>query len=104
MKDRQRTPLATPTDLGAATREISGAMNLLLADVFAPYLKTKHFHWHLSGPHFRDYHLLFDEQAQQIFSMADPIRELDLTHRPEAAPREAVVKVIPVDLRRRSAF
>jgi len=76
MKDRQLTPLATRTDLDrAATREISGAMNLLLADVFALYRKTKHFHWHLSGPHFRDYHLLFDEQAQQILAMADPIAE-----------------------------
>jgi hypothetical protein len=56
--------LHTPTDLSAeATRDISGALNVLLADLFALYLKTKNFHWHLSGPHFRDYHLLFDEQA-----------------------------------------
>lgn len=76
LKQRQRTPLATPTDLSAdATRDIAGAMNAMLADVFALYLKTKNFHWHLSGPHFRDYHLLFDEQADQIFAMTDPIAE-----------------------------
>ena len=72
----QRTALDTPTDLSAeATRDISGAMNAILADVFALYVKTKNFHWHLSGPHFRDYHLLFDEQAEQIFAMSDPIAE-----------------------------
>jgi starvation-inducible DNA-binding protein len=71
-----RAALVTPTDLGAdATKDISGAMNAVLADVFALYLKTKNFHWHLSGPHFRDYHLLFDEQADQIFAMSDPIAE-----------------------------
>ncbi len=68
--------LDTPTDLGPeATRDIAAAMNLMLADVFALYLKTKNFHWHLSGPHFRDYHLLFDEHADQIFAMTDPIAE-----------------------------
>jgi starvation-inducible DNA-binding protein len=68
--------LGTPTDLSsAATKDISGAMNGVLADVFALYVKTKNFHWHLSGPHFRDYHLLFDEQADQIFAMSDPIAE-----------------------------
>ena len=68
--------LGTPTDLSsAATKDISGAMNAVLADVFALYVKTKNFHWHLSGPHFRDYHLLFDEQADQIFAMSDPIAE-----------------------------
>jgi starvation-inducible DNA-binding protein len=73
---RQRSPLATPTDLSAeATRDISGAMNAMLADVFALYLKTKNFHWHMSGPHFRDYHLLLDEQADQLFAMTDPIAE-----------------------------
>jgi starvation-inducible DNA-binding protein len=73
---RRRAPLATPTDLKkGATRDIAGAMNAILADVFALYMKTKNFHWHLSGPHFRDYHLLFDEQADQIFAMADPIAE-----------------------------
>ena len=71
-----RRELATPTDLGAAaTKDISGAMNAILADVFALYLKTKNFHWHLSGPHFRDYHLLLDEQAEQLFAMTDPIAE-----------------------------
>jgi len=72
----QRSPLATPTDLGsAATKDVSAAMNAILADVFALYLKTKNFHWHMSGPHFRDYHLLLDEQADQLFAMADPIAE-----------------------------
>ena len=76
IKNRQISPLATPTDLSsAATREIAGAMNAILADVFALYLKTKNFHWHMSGPHFRDYHLLLDEQAEQIFEMTDPIAE-----------------------------
>ena len=72
----QRAAIGTPTDLTpTATRDISGAMNAVLADVFALYLKTKNFHWHLSGPHFRDYHLLFDEQADQIFAMTDAIAE-----------------------------
>jgi starvation-inducible DNA-binding protein len=76
LKQRQRAPLTTPTDLSEeAVRDIAGAMNAMLADVFALYLKTKNFHWHLSGPHFRDYHLLFDEQAEQIFAMSDPIAE-----------------------------
>jgi starvation-inducible DNA-binding protein len=71
-----RGVLGTPTDLTAtATKDISGALNALLADVFALYVKTKNFHWHLSGPHFRDYHLLFDEQADQIFAMTDAIAE-----------------------------
>ena len=73
---RQRAPLATPTDLKAtATRDIAGAMNGILADVYALYLKTKNFHWHMSGPHFRDYHLLLDEQAVELFAMTDPIAE-----------------------------
>src|SRR5690554_5727876 len=68
--------LATPTDLSSdATRDISGALNAVLADVFALYLKTKNFHWHVSGPHFRDYHLMFDEQGDQLFAMTDPIAE-----------------------------
>ena len=75
-KKRQAAPLATPTDLkAAATRDIAGAMNAILADVFAMYLKTKNFHWHMSGPHFRDYHLLLDEQATQLYAMTDPIAE-----------------------------
>src|SRR5690348_3023373 len=73
---RREAPLATPTDLGAsATRDIAGTMNAILADVFALYLKTKNFHWHMSGPHFRDYHLLLDEHAEQLFGMTDPIAE-----------------------------
>jgi starvation-inducible DNA-binding protein len=68
--------LATPTDLGDnAVKDIAGALNGLLADSFALYLKTKNFHWHVSGPHFRDYHLLFEEQAQQIFEATDDIAE-----------------------------
>jgi starvation-inducible DNA-binding protein len=73
---RRKAPLTTPTDLRAeATKDIAGAMNAILADVFALYVKTKNFHWHMSGPHFRDYHLLLDEQADQIFAMSDPIAE-----------------------------
>ena len=73
---RQEAPMATPTDLHPkATRDIAGALNALLADVFALYLKTKNFHWHMSGPHFRDYHLLLDEQGEQIFAMTDPLAE-----------------------------
>ena len=76
LKARQESPLVTPTDLAAAaTKDITGGMNAMLADVFALYLKTKNFHWHMSGPHFRDYHLLLDEQADQIYAMADPIAE-----------------------------
>jgi starvation-inducible DNA-binding protein len=68
--------LATRTDLHAdATRDVAAAMNGILADVFALYLKTKNFHWHMSGPHFRDYHLLLDEQADQLYAMTDPIAE-----------------------------
>ncbi len=75
-KARQAAPIATPSSLGAnATRDIAGAMNALLADMFALYLKTKNFHWHVSGPHFRDYHLLMDEQADQIFATTDGIAE-----------------------------
>jgi starvation-inducible DNA-binding protein len=76
LKQRQRAPLVTPTDLHAdATRDIAAGMNAILADVFALYLKTKNFHWHLSGSHFRDYHLLLDEQADQLYAMTDPIAE-----------------------------
>src|SRR5438128_12423024 len=67
---------SVPSDLSDhATLDISAALNVLLADVFALYLKTKNFHWHVSGPHFRDYHLLLDEQADQVFAMTDPIAE-----------------------------
>jgi starvation-inducible DNA-binding protein len=72
----RNAPLGTPTDLSAdAVRDVSAALNALLADMFALYLKTKNFHWHISGPHFRDYHLLLDEQADQIFATTDPIAE-----------------------------
>src|SRR5215510_13075773 len=75
-KGMKTAALLTPTDLDSeAVREISGALNILLADMFALYLKTKNFHWHASGPHFRDYHLLFDEQADQIFATTDDIAE-----------------------------
>ncbi|TFY97665.1 Dps family protein [Ramlibacter humi] len=75
-KARQRAPLATRTDLHpGAVAAIGPALNALLADAFALYLKTKNFHWHMSGPHFRDYHLLLDEQASQVFAMTDPLAE-----------------------------
>jgi starvation-inducible DNA-binding protein len=76
VRRRREAPLLTPTDLkAAATKDIAAAMNGILADVFALYIKTKNFHWHMSGPHFRDYHLLLDEQADEIFEMTDPIAE-----------------------------
>src|SRR5258708_22536631 len=76
LRQRRDAPLTTPTDLTrSATKDIAGAMNAILADVFALYMKTKNFHWHMSGPHFRDYHLLLDEQATQIYAMTDPIAE-----------------------------
>jgi starvation-inducible DNA-binding protein len=76
LKEIRSARIATPTDLSAeATKNVSGGLNAVLADVFALYLKTKNFHWHISGPHFRDYHLLLDEQADQLFAMTDPIAE-----------------------------
>src|SRR6201987_3476440 len=75
-KSRRKAPLITPTDLPSnAVQDISGALNTLLADVFALYIKTKNFHWHMSGPHFRDYHLLLDEQSDQIFAITDALAE-----------------------------
>ena len=72
----RRAALATPSRLDSeAVKNISGALNALLADVFTLYIKTKNFHWHVSGPHFRDYHLLLDDQAGQIFAMTDDIAE-----------------------------
>jgi starvation-inducible DNA-binding protein len=72
----RKAALKTPTGLGAdATRDISGALTALLADTFALYLKTKNFHWHMSGPRFRDLHLLLDEQASEIFAITDDIAE-----------------------------
>jgi starvation-inducible DNA-binding protein len=73
---RREAAIATPSDLGSdAAKNISGALNALLADVFALYIKTKNFHWHMSGPHFRDYHLLLDEHGDQLFAMTDAIAE-----------------------------
>src|SRR5438034_8556084 len=76
LAQRRGAPLETRTDLSqTAVKDISAAMNAILADVFALYVKTKNFHWHMSGPHFRDYHLLLDEGADQLFAMTDPIAE-----------------------------
>jgi starvation-inducible DNA-binding protein len=73
---RQRAPLTTRSDIEPeAVRDITGALNALLADVFALYFKTKNFHWHMSGPHFRDYHLLLDDHGNQLFAMTDDIAE-----------------------------
>ena len=75
-KNRQKAALNTPSALGEkATRDISGELNALLADILALYMKTKNFHWHMSGPYFRDYHLLLDEQSDQIYATVDPIAE-----------------------------
>ena len=74
--ERRKAPLQTPSIYDTnAIRDLSGALNALLADTFAIYLKTKNFHWHMSGPHFRDYHLLLDEQGDQLFAMTDDIAE-----------------------------
>src|SRR5882762_10709454 len=76
LKQRREAPLSTTTDLkAAATRDVTAAMNGILADAFALYIKTKNFHWHMSGRHFRDYHLLLDEQSDQILAMTDPMAE-----------------------------
>jgi starvation-inducible DNA-binding protein len=75
-ENRRMAPLATRSSLSPeGTQDIAAALNGVLADVFALYVKTKNFHWHMSGPHFRDYHLLLDEQADQLFAMTDPIAE-----------------------------
>lgn len=75
-KSRKQADLKTPSDLGTnAVKDIAAALTTLLADVFTLYMKTKNFHWHMSGPHFRDYHLLLDEQAEQIFAMTDELAE-----------------------------
>ncbi len=74
--DTSAAALKTPSDLGDnATAQIAGEINKLVADAFALYVKTKNFHWHMSGPHFRDYHLLLDQQAEQIFATTDPLAE-----------------------------
>jgi starvation-inducible DNA-binding protein len=76
VKSRRTAALNTPTDLGSnATQDVAAALNLLLADAFALYMKTKNFHWHMAGPHFRDYHLLLDEHADQIFATTDDLAE-----------------------------
>jgi starvation-inducible DNA-binding protein len=76
LRQKRDIPLTVPTDLArSAVKDIAGAMNAILADVFALYLKTKNFHWHMSGPHFRDYHLLLDEHGDQLYAMTDPIAE-----------------------------
>ena len=76
LRERRGRAMVTPSDLAPqSATEIGGAMNAVLADVFALYMKTKNFHWHMTGPHFRDYHLLLDEQASQLFAMTDPIAE-----------------------------
>src|SRR5205809_5834489 len=76
LAQRRDAPLATRTDLSReAVKDITGTMNAILADVFALYVKTKNFHWHMSGPHFRDYHLLLDEGADQLFAMTDSVAE-----------------------------
>jgi len=76
LRHTRMASLDTPTTLGSnATKDIAGALNLLLADMYALYLKTKNFHWHVSGPHFRDYHRLLDEQSVQILATTDPIAE-----------------------------
>src|SRR5882762_8475962 len=75
-KERRLAPLDTPSDLGTnAIKDLSTSLTTLLADVFALYLKTKNFHWHMSGSHFRDYHLLLDEQADQIYAIGDDVAE-----------------------------
>ncbi|MEN5363055.1 Dps family protein [Brevundimonas intermedia] len=75
-QEKRLAPLRTPTGLSdEATRDISAALTTLLADTFALYIKTKNFHWHVSGPHFRDYHLLLDEQSAEILAMTDPMAE-----------------------------
>src|SRR5215470_13096770 len=76
VRSRRTAALETPSGFGAnARRDLAGALTVLLADMFALYLKTKNFHWHVSGPHFRDYHLLLDEQAAEIFATTDEIAE-----------------------------
>lgn len=75
LKTRRKAPLKTPSDLSNAAQDIAAALNACLADTFALFLKTKNFHWHVSGPHFRDYHLLFDEQAAEILATTDDMAE-----------------------------
>jgi len=74
--NRRKSPLSTPSDIApASVKDITGALNALTADVFSLYLKNKNSHWHMSGPHFRDYHLLLDDYADQLFAMSDDLAE-----------------------------
>ena len=76
LKEKRKAALKTPSSFGEnAIKDLSGALNELLADIFALYIKTKNFHWHVSGPHFRDYHLLLDDQASEIYGTTDDIAE-----------------------------
>jgi starvation-inducible DNA-binding protein len=75
VKARKKAALRTPSDLSNSAQDIAGALNACLADTFALFLKTKNFHWHVSGPHFRDYHLLLDEQAAQVLAATDDMAE-----------------------------
>jgi starvation-inducible DNA-binding protein len=76
LQERQKAPLTLSSDIPEeAVRDISGGLNALLADTFVLYLKTKNFHWHMSGPHFRDFHLLLDDHGDQLFAMTDDIAE-----------------------------
>src|SRR5436190_17310463 len=94
LRQKRDIPLTVPTDLTrSAVKDIAGAMNAILADVFALYLKTKNFHWHMSGPHFRDYHLLLDEHGDQLYAMTDPIAE-----RVRKIGGLTIKSIVPVDL------
>jgi starvation-inducible DNA-binding protein len=75
VKSRKKAALRTPSDLSNSAQDIAGAMNACLADTYALYFKTKNFHWHMSGPHFRDYHLMLDEQAAQLLAATDDMAE-----------------------------
>ena len=86
-KENRKADLRTPTALSEkACIDIAAEVNALLADTFAIYMKTKNFHWHMSGPHFRDFHLLLDEQAEQIFATTDAIAEPSRRPGRSAAP------------------
>src|SRR5256885_322677 len=99
LKERQMAPLVTPTDLRAkATKDIAAAMNAILADVFALYLKTKNFHWHMSGPHFRDYHLLLDEQADQLNGIAHPVELVGLLIEQQVVVAEVRSAHVPMEI------
>src|SRR5256885_322674 len=99
LKGRRAAPLVTPSDLGAqASEDIAGGMNAILADVWALYFKTKNFHWHMSGPHFRDYHLLLDEQADQLYGMSDPIELVGLLIEQQVVVAEVRSAHVPMEI------